>query len=221
MMCAVPHCGVLEQRYNEAVRWLGGIGALLVLGLVVLLVREVRSPAAPAQAKGDERRPGDSDKDSAPIQSSDNPRPSKPGTVVAERDGSRSSPNAPSLRPGTPNVGGGGAVADTTEPSMDVDDPNHPVWAKQNGEEPSAWRVRVRIGQLALDRGNYKGALRQVDPIITDDPTFTDAYRVAIPALCAMGDLTTARQYYGRFTRETDRKDVTEACTNLGATLNP
>jgi hypothetical protein len=192
----------------------------VLLVFVVLLLREVRSTSAPAVKGGD----GPSTtKDDSPTQSSDTPRPSMTGTVVSERDGAKpkTSPNSFAPSPGGTN-GGGGAVADTAEPpSSDVDDPNHPVWAKQNGEEPSAWRVRVRIGQLALERGNYKGALKQVNPIITEDPTFTDAFKVAIPALCATGDLTTAQQYLGRLPQEADRTEVIAACSNLGAKLTP
>jgi hypothetical protein len=193
------------------VRWLVPLGLALLLVFGIYVLREVRGDATPVTRTGAASPTRETPEETSSV-------PQAGGSVAVKAPVDHPSMLAPSASPSPTRP----ADAPTTERPpgfVDENDPNDPIFAPVNGEPPSAYRVRVRQGQAALERGNYKGAYKVVKLIIDETPTFVDAYKVAIPALCATGDVSTSASYLGRLTEEEDRKAAIKACADFGIKL--
>lgn len=195
-------------------RWLGSLGVVVLVFIIYLLV-ELRSSTT-SSAGGSAEKPADEPSPS-PVAAGDSaptpPRATIPSAPIVPR-----ATKPPTATPSVP-------IATNQAPPPDGDPPAEPTRdlfeTTNGGEQPSALRVRIRGAQQYLSRGSYKKALEAVTPTIAEYPEFTDAYKVAIPALCAMGDPKAAQAYMPRLPTDADRTEMLTACAELGTKLTP
>jgi hypothetical protein len=77
-------------------------------------------------------------------------------------------------------------------------------------------RERREVVRQYYDEGNYELALREARALIPDAPTNRYVLRVAVTSACALGDKTTADEFYSQLFRDEDRRIVRVRCSRYG-----
>lgn len=200
-------------------RWLAALGVILLAFGVFVFVEARGSTSADAEPEVKPRAPEATATETPPgtttTQPSTLPRPNErslASVVEGIRKGAAISSGgaAPSLAP----TGEAAAGSGSAERAPDADD----YLPYPDGSEPSSMRVKLRGALRRMNNGNYKGAFEAANSQIELYPDLWEAYGIAVPSLCAMGD-DRAATYFGRVTDEDTKKQIIDGCAGFGVKL--
>jgi hypothetical protein len=187
-------------------RWVLGLLTLVIIATVGVVVwpRRAESPAAVVPDAGPRAEAG----------SSASPSPARtPPRSVPVRPPTRS-PGPPSpVRGDVPAAPAPAApaAAETTTP-LDAGVPMTAEEKKLHDLRAAKWLLRHERYEKAAEAGRE---------LVAQYPDMINAYHVAVPALCAIGEAEEALAYFARVTRDRNRRMIAEKCADLGMTLQP
>ncbi len=200
-------------------RWLAALGVILLAFGVFVFVEARGTTSADADSEVIPRAPQRTTATDTPTSGANEPtmpttQPKQTLGAIVEniraKHGSTSGGAAPALEPGAGEAGSGSA-----ERPADADD----YLPYPDGSPPSATRVKMRGALRRFKNANYKGAFEAADSLIQAWPTDPEAFTIAVPSLCALGDTDKASTYFGRVTDEDARKQILEGCEGFGVKL--
>jgi hypothetical protein len=192
------------------VRWLivGAISLALALGGLAWMLSAPSDQVSVTKVA----EPSEPEPDVVPAQTPIQPSipPAREPTAPAEDEPRSARDEATSSR--TPSLASsdGSAVA-----------PEDPALAPYRGQPPTHRRIRTRVAESRLAKGNYQGALESGLQLIELYPEMMTGYKVTVTALCALGDPPRAREIFAQVQPKDVREGIQKSCTELGTTLTP
>lgn len=180
------------------------VGAVLVLGMTLYLVREVSRSPSDAQA-------------SAPVQPS--PPPRSPAETVAPPPATE--PPGRAVLPSTPSAARDRFVAAGEPPPRTA--PVAPVEPATSVELPSRFanpRLDAVMGEAnkAYDAGEFDEAKQIALKVLAKSPGNVRMLRIVVSAECIAGDPSEAQKYYAQLPAP-DRAQMRTRCDRYGVTF--
>jgi hypothetical protein len=115
--------------------------------------------------------------------------------------------------PAAPDLSGAGTAQDRPPPSL----AEGPVTDENGVVDEKA--TALRDGQALFDARDYEAAAAAGVKLVEQYPDSEQAYRIAVPSLCAIGDAEQADRLARQVRDKTTRRSIVKHCRRLGTEI--